>query len=425
MAVANDEWNGELTQFLDRLPARPCMMPPAPSFCSVCGSINGPVAHGCRFFALRHERERGQTFIELAPKKRPDTFEIELDFEEEEDFVGGDMFEFSRPATTTAVKGKIAPQAAPRIEKPVEVEVYEAEVVEVIEEPDIKAPPKLEPAVAPAEKKPAAPKEPAGELAKKAGEEIKAEKKPGEPPKKEEQRIEPAPKIPEEKRPEPAKKAEAPLEPAPKTLEKTKAPGKEILSREESERLEREIEEELAKAGLDGAEAGEAEPEAPKAYEQPVQMEKVIAPIYSQPIIKIIPPEGERPKGEPPLPPPPPGYGGPMPPGAPKPTEGKPAELPPPPPMEEAPPAPELPPAPEAPPKAPEPGIPASPRVDEKTAPPAAQEKQPPPSTAPGQRRTGGLYDIFRKKPKEKPRADNGKNGVDEELGKRLKKGDK
>ena len=316
MAIANDEWNGELTQFLDKLPARPCLVPPAPSFCSVCGSINAPVARPCRFFALRHERERGQTFIELQPKKRPDTFEIELDFEEEdeEELAAAPMFEFTRPVSTAAVKGRIKPIATPRIEKPVEIEIYDAEVVEVVEEPQ----------AAPAGRLPSD-----ADITKLAQAESEArrleseliEKQVREARERELRETEALEKkVREDRALEIREKHELETQVleqsrVPKTTEKAaplaKTPEDQVLSRDEEERLEREIEEELAKAGLTPAPSRPLEqaPE-PKAPEKPPERlrppDQVIAPIYSQPILKIIPPEGQAPKREMHLPPPPP-----------------------------------------------------------------------------------------------------------------------
>jgi hypothetical protein len=178
----------------------------------------------------------------------------------------------------------------------------------------------------------------------------------------------------------------------------------QVLSKDEEERLEHEIEEELAKAGLEPS-PGKNAPVRP--LERPLPPDQVIAPIYSQPILKIIPPEGEAPKAEKPLPPPPPGYDT----MKPAPAEKAPPEI--------AEPSPKLePPAPEPAGKAPEPEKPAPP--GEKAAQPPAAPAPKDAAVAPGQRRTGGLYGIFRKAPKEQPKADN--KAVDDELAKRLKK---
>ena len=395
MAVANDEWNGELTQFLDKLPARPCLVPPAPSFCGVCGSINAPVARSCKFYALRHERERGQTFIELESKRRAGTFEIEIEFEEEdeeEELPGAPMFEYSRPSAGAAIKGRMKPAAAPRVEKPVEPEIYEAEVVEVIEEPP----------VAPAAK-PQAAKEienaaKAEEQARRLEAEILEKQVRAEREKELRETEELEMKVRAERERELAEQAEIEKKALgePRAREKArptppaKVPEDQVLSKEEEDKLEREIEEELSKAGLAPAEKAPARKEPETPTESRIPPDQVIAPIYSQPILKIIPSKGEVPKAQPlpPLPPPPP----------------------PPPPMEE-PRAALL--TPEQPAKAPEP---------EKVAPPPAAPapKEAPP--APGQRRTGGLYGIFRKAPKEQPKLDGDKNEVEDELAKRLKK---
>ncbi len=402
MAAANDEWNGELTQFLDRLPPRPCLVPPPPSFCGVCGSINNPVARVCKFYPLRHERERGQTFIELAPKGRPDTFEfeIEVDFEEdEEEFPGAQMLEFSRPAATTAIKGKINPVATPRVEKPVEVEVYEAEVIEIIEE--FAATPAQKPAPAEDAEPLARAEEEARRLeaeileqqsrAERENEKRRAEERQpaekAEPERRLRKERELADKVELER-----KARETPKPDLPKDL------VDQVLSRDEEERLEREIEEELAKAGLAAEQVIKATaPDTTGVQAGPaLPPDQVIAPIYSQPRLKIIPPEGEAPKAPPPLPPPPP-----------LPEASTP-------PNEEA-----APPALESPARAPEPEKPA-PAVEKPSPKPAAPAPKEP-SPAPGQRRTGGLYGIFRKAPKEQPKPDGNKNGVDDELAKRLK----
>lgn len=428
MAVANDEWNGELTQFLDRLPPRPCLVPPAPSFCSVCGSLNAAVARPCKFFALRHERERGQTFIELEPKRRSDTFEIEIDFEEEDEdeLAGAPMFEFGRPVTTTAIKGRIMPVAAlkietpaamPRMEKPVEVEVYEAEVVEVVEEPP--AAPSVKPPAEEDIQKMAEAEAEARRLETELIEkQVRAERE------REQRETEALEKQVREDRERELREKEAlekeALEESRAAEKAAKAPPPakpavdQVLSRDEEERLEREIEEELAKAGLTPTPAPKAPERAPERLLPPDQ---VIAPIYSQPILKIIPPESELPKAEKPLPPPPPGYDAMMP----SPAEKAPTER-----QEPAAPKEEPPAAPSAPEPSVKPAEPEKPAVpEEKPAPPVPAPAPKEPAPAPGQRRTGGLYGIFRRAPKEQPKPDDGKNGVDDELAKRLKKSDK
>ena len=107
-----------------------------------------------KFFALRHDRERGQTFIELEPKRKAESFEIEIEFEEEaeEEFSGAQMFEFSRPAVSAIPRAQPRPAAPPAARAPApapapaEPEIYEAEVVEVVEEPPAAPAPKPAPA---------------------------------------------------------------------------------------------------------------------------------------------------------------------------------------------------------------------------------------------------------------------------------------
>lgn len=146
MAVSQDEWKGELTRFLDRLPLRPCISPPAPSFCTVCGRLNGQVASSCKFYPLRFERQLGRTTVEPALfMGRRDTFEIDVDFEEEEEFSDAPMIEFERPERVPVPRTVPIARAIPvdreaGISKPsqaheAEVEVVEAELVEVVEEP--------------------------------------------------------------------------------------------------------------------------------------------------------------------------------------------------------------------------------------------------------------------------------------------------
>jgi hypothetical protein len=443
MAVSSDEWKGELTQFLDRLPARPCLGPPPPSFCSVCGSINRPVASVCRFYPLRHERERGQTFIELPSRKRPDSFELEMDIEEEEDEEAeSDTFEFTRPSGIVKVRGSLAAVPPANAEPPVEAEIYDAEVVEVIEEPEAPPAPRAEPPFQAPLKRP---EDLAGVLMEERKPERKEEKrierkevKKGEKKeeKKEEERAGEIERelLEEQERKwreleavekKPGHEMRAPEEPRKAA---PKAPERTVLSREEEERLEREIEEELAKAGLHKDMEPQTSPTKMPASEKGpdslISAERVIAPIYSQPLLKIISPEVEKPltmelHGQP-LPPPPPGYEGPLPPGV----ERKPAETP------------ELPTAKES---SPVSLIPITPSQPVKTAagiersasqvvdkkhlppPPPPQLNETPP--APGQRRTGGLYGIFQKKQKEPIKQDD--KEVDEELAKRLKNTDK
>ena len=488
MAVSGDEWNGELTQFLDRLPARPCLVPPPPSFCSVCGSIDGPVASVCRFYPLRHERVRGQTFIEQPSRKRPDSFELDIDFSEEDDgseqgqaggdaadedsgsgeLEGSDMFEFSRPTSAVKVRGSIRAVPPANAERPEEVdsEIYDAEVVEVIEEPEQKPAPKAAPrsatpaAAHPArvperterkvaglarmvreEKKPLRMEEKRGQKREETKEEKRVEKKQERRHEGEEEKRELKPEERPEKQGTAMRAPEAPMMPSPGTRVPgpflapplapvpPPAPGKMVLSRDEEERLEREIEEELAKAGLH-KELEESKPisqtisrgpEPDIATDSSMPKGKVIAPIYAQPILKIIPAEAESPhayEGQP-LPPPPPGYEGPLPPRSEKIPIGFSTQS-----GESAIPAATIQstPVPQEKQMA-EPMTPATPAVQIETSPPPppAPPKEAP--LVPGQRRTGGLYGIFQKKPKELQTPE--KKEVDEELAKRLKKTDK
>jgi len=365
MAISQDEWKGELTSFLDKLPPRPCIVPPPPSFCTVCGRLNGPVAGSCKFYPLRFERETGRTSIESASfAKKRDTFEFDADFEdeEEEELYDAPMIEFGRPERVFAPKAAPIARAVPmdmavmkaKPATPPEPDIVEveAELVEVVEEP--------------------------------------AEEPAGEPP--------------------------APVPPAP--------------------------------------------PEAkPPAEDQGVPPEKmtVIAPIYHHPKLKIIAQEKPAPKEEDlPLPPPPPDYKGPVP-AEPKKEEAPPEK--PPAPPEEAPPAPAKTQEPEAapPPAPPVPPPPGTESPAERPIPPPPGEQAPkePPKEAPAPkpepsppekaqpamptpppvpatgRRTGGLYDIFRRKPgdakKEAPAGpkEEQKKKEDEELLKKLKNIDK
>jgi hypothetical protein len=367
MAVSQDDWNGALTRFLDKLPLRPCIVPPAPSFCTVCGRLNHHVASACKFYPLRFEREMGRTTIEPAGfMGRRDTFEIDAGYDEEEEeqeLLDAPMIEFERPvrvpvslvapAATTIPADFSSPSTKTASTMEAEIEVVEAELVEVIEEPA---------------------EEPVRERTAE-GEAI-------------------APATP----------------PAPLVTESVK-------------------EEQLV----------------------PPEKMTVIAPIYHQPKLKIIVEEKPPVKAEElPLPPPPPDYKGPIPAAA---MNGE---------MEQETPAAktEIPPVPEKPveteavmpPSPPEilPSIPETPPekpmppVENEKTPPETPEKAPPskpeapgpenalpvpppPPTPTTGRRTGGLYDIFRRKPvepkKEAPNKikDEKKKKEDEELLKKLK----
>jgi len=407
MAAYKDEWNGELTQFLDRLPVRPCLAPPAPSFCTVCGRINNPVAVACRFYPLRFERETGHTSIEPAIRPKKDTFEIDLDFGEEEepgeDMLGdAPMIEYERPGATMRV-GALPVLSKHAAEAPEEVEVVEAEVVEVLEEPEEKVEKKIATSV----------------------------------------------------------RTTAPKVKVKKVVEKKGGREDWELDEEEEERLidnlkalQEPIHSKMPKApsmpeGEPKPTAAVKKPEAEPAKENPplpADRIPVIAPIYSQPMLKII--DTEKAKKEPapeekrPLPPPPPEYKTPQP-AVPAPVEApkpkEPEALPTTPAVPEVPKGPILP-APKQP-AEPAPKLPAeaaAPKtgMHEEPAKPAAPSAAP----APGTRRTGGLYDIFRKKPaepqKEPPKEEKNdkddkdenkdkeskdKNAVDEELGRLLK----
>jgi hypothetical protein len=359
MAISQDEWNGELTRFLDRLPLRPCIVPPAPSFCTVCGRLNHPVASACKFYPLRFDRELGRTTVESASfMARRDTFEIDIDFEEEEEepeIPDAPMIEFERRERIPVLPPAPITGLVPANEA--DVEVVEAELVEVIEEP------------------------------------------------------------------------------AEETVIKRIEEGETTQVSQEAGPTEgREIESQIE--------------QKPVREEQPVQPEKmtVIAPIYPQPKLKIIAIEKPPVKTEEmPLPPPPPDYKGPLPAGV---IQGEPVMESPPPKAEVQPSAPEalvipettpIPPSPESPPSKPEapqerPEQPAAPELppvkpetpEPENAPPVAPTPAPAPPTG---RRTGGLYDIFRRKPTEpkkdapapqKAKSDE-KKKEDEELLKRLK----
>jgi hypothetical protein len=407
MAAFKDEWHGELTQFLDRLPVRPCLAPPAPSFCTVCGRINNPVAAACRFYPLRFERETGHTFIEPAIRPKKDTFEIDLDFEEEEEpgeELLGDapMIEYERPGATMRVGAlPVLPKHA--AEAPEEVEVVEAEVVEVLEEPEEKVEKKTVTSV-----KTAAPKVKVKKVVEK-----KSGREDWELNEEEEERLI-----------DNLKALQEPIQ--------SKMPKAPSMPEEEPKPT----------AAIKGPETEPTKEMPPR----PADRIPVIAPIYSQPKLKII--DTEKTKKEPapeegrPLPPPPPEY------KAPQPTVPAPAEAPKPKEPEPSPATPAVPEVPKGPilPAAKRPAEPAPKPLAEAAAPKTGMPEEPAkPATpaaapAPGTRRTGGLHDIFRKKPAEpqkeppkeekkdqddkdekKEKDNKDKNAVDEELGRLLK----
>jgi hypothetical protein len=207
----------------------------------------------------------------------------------------------------------------------------------------------------------------------------------------------------------------------------------EVVEADLVEVIEEPAEEPVKERKAVSESAALAVPLAPPATE-PVKMERPVppekmtvpAPIYHKPKLKIIATRKTptRPEGLP-LPPPPPDYKGSLPPAA---VHGEPA-------MESPHAKPDVPPEMPVPPIAPEQAPPVTP---EKTPPlktdaPAMEKAspltpQPAPAPTTG-RRTGGLYDIFRRKPaepnKEVPAPEKVKNEKkkkeDEELLKKLK----
>ncbi|MEM2870232.1 MAG: hypothetical protein QW379_07425 [Thermoplasmata archaeon] len=388
MAAAEDEWGGDLTRFLDRLPSRPCLVPPPPSFCSVCGKLNNPVASLCRYYPLRFERARGDTRI------GPYTTTT-LDFEVvpgEDEFPDAPLIEYERPGRPAGVITMAPAGAAPRLGvkkiphtrgvaapvsratrarrpartprpptrkavKPPSPEVFEAEVVEIVEEP---------------------PKKPAEEVPEK-GAEVERRERLAE------------------------KKSEVP---AGTEKEKRTEDAEQRAALEEAERLEREF---IAAGKIRPLDEAPTPPPTPKEPRIPT-----IAPIYKEPILKILsaePPKpsvgaptarGAAPMKETSLPPPPPGFHA-APAAAPAPTPptlppstpvAAPAATPPsPPPQPTIASSPQPQPSPPpGPPPSPQPPTPAT-----SPAQPAPSSTTPPPVPATG-RRTGGLYDILRKK---------------------------
>lgn len=466
MAVSQDEWTGELTKFLDRLPVRPCIVPPPPSFCTVCGRLDTPVATACKFYPLRFEREMGRTTVEPAAfKPRRDTFEIDIGFEEEEEepaLAEAPMIEFERPERPPARAPVAVGRKGPAEEA--EVEVVEAELVEVIEDEAEEEKEKGElqealPGKAPERLK----DEVQRTIEDEIEEELKAEVKAAETLRKTDRESWELEQAEQEELLKRAKELEAQLKEkqqaalAKKEEEKPieaegpqEKPGKEDLGELEQMAPEAEaatptrriaeavrVPEEDAEGPALAIAVKQPEGEPAKETKPPTEERMtVIAPIYPQPKLKIIDTEKPAKKAEElPLPPPPPDYKGPMPTGSEPTLEAKP----------------EIPTKPDAPiePVAPAPKIeklteekgPTMPQV-EPIEPPAASasfvkkpENGPTPATPPPTgRRTGGLYDIFRRKPaelkKEPAKPENGKGDdkkkqSDEELLKRLKNIDK
>ncbi|MGQ9583253.1 MAG: hypothetical protein ACUVV6_07050 [Thermoplasmatota archaeon] len=327
MAAAEDEWGGELTRFLDRPPAHPCLVPPAPSLCSVCGKLNSSVASVCKHYGLRHQRSRGETTVGAPGAARG--LEFEIVFGGEDDFPDAPLIEYDRPRRATGPAARPSPYARPgapakrtppapgparavrQTRRAPPPEVIEAEVVEVVSE----------------------------ELRKGTG----VERAPGPVLKQV--------KEPEKRAaPEPSPLEEAKKAPPPGPTEEERA------ALEEAEKLEREF---LTKGKIP----------APERVAAPAPAKELIiptvAPVYKEPILKIVSAEPPKPPTAAPLsapparplPPPPPGF-------APQTGAAPPAEK-----------------APEAPPPA-----------------PPAQPAPAPPPPPPTGRRTGGLYDILRKR---------------------------
>lgn len=327
MAAAEDEWGGELTRFLDRPPAHPCLVPPAPSLCSVCGKLNSSVASVCKYYGLRHQRSRGETTVSAPGAAR--ALEFEIVFGGEDEFPDAPLIEYDRPRRAPGPTTRHAPHARPgapakkalpapgparavrQTRRAPPPEVIEAEVVEVVSE----------------------------ELRKETG----IERAPG-------------PVLKGVKEPE---KRAAP-EPSPLEAARKAPPAgpseEERAALEEAERLEREF---LAKGKITVPE----KVAAPAPAKEPII--PTVAPVYKEPILKIVsaeppkPPTAAPPSAPParPLPPPPPGF-------SPQIGAAPPAEK-----------------APEVPPPA-----------------PSAQPVPAPPPPPPTGRRTGGLYDILRKR---------------------------
>lgn len=433
MAVSQDEWNGELTRFLDKLPFRPCIVPPAPSFCTLCGRLDHPVASACKFYPLRFEREMGRTSVEPPSlMSRRDTFEIDIGFDEEEEeqeLPEAPMIEFERPQRATVAA--VAPVAKRVPDDEAEVEVVEVELVEVVEEPGEET--EEEPVGKELEKEMLPEKGETDDLKEDLQSRIKEEiekelvdeGKPSEGRDQADVKRE-AWELDEDEEARLLQKAPEEIGPEPKTAMGPVEPSKKLKRILKAAKVAKEGGDKPAMAiAIKQPEAG------PVKEEQPIPHESmtVIAPIYPQPKLKII--DGDRPPARSdrmPLPPPPPDYIGPMPANAPsaetQPSDGTVAPQT----------APAISEEPERTPDAPAPkppiaeetaGKPEKPGPIEK-APEAPAPSAPQPATG---RRTGGLYDIFRRKPPEtkkeapKPEKDKGndKKKEDEELLKRLK----